>query len=233
MLLPIFYVRPLFAFFSAVRRGDVDRVHELLNDHPAYLSATNLYECTPLAVAAELGRKDVALFLIEQGADIDGADSFYPPLVLAAVTAQTEVGKLLIERGGDTEVRGFRHNSTPLILAAAEGNLDFVTMLISHGAEIDATDQVKDTALIAAAEMGHADVIRSLLEAGADPDKKGHRTALYYAVTNDHRAAVEALLRGGADPSTAPRYMDPEIRRLFEEAETDQQNPNPSPEAEP
>ena len=50
-----------------------------------------------------------------------------------------------------------------LMLAASLGKLDFIPLLLSHGADIDAEDNDKATALHAAAREGHADICLELL----------------------------------------------------------------------
>ena len=57
----------------------------------------------------------------------------------------------------------FQEGRTVLILAASLGKLDFIPLLLSHGADIHAEDNDKATALHAAAREGHADVCLELL----------------------------------------------------------------------
>src|SRR5690606_463729 len=62
-----------------------------------------------------------------------------------------------------------KHGRTALQLAAENGDLDFVEMLLKKGAEVNASPGVKYglTALQAAAKEGHLDVLQMLSEAGA------------------------------------------------------------------
>ena len=57
----------------------------------------------------------------------------------------------------------FQEGRTVLILAASQGKLDFIPLLLSHGADIHAEDNDKATALHSAAREGHADVCLELL----------------------------------------------------------------------
>ena len=56
--------------------------------------------------------------------------------------------------------------------AAGRGNLDDMEMLLSHGADIDATNEIGLTALHKAQMSGREDAINLLLENGADPNIK-------------------------------------------------------------
>lgn len=55
-------------------------------------------------------------------------------------------------------------------LKVAEGDLDTIKMLISHGVDANAKDEIGLTALHAAKIHGRAEIVEFLLENGADPD---------------------------------------------------------------
>ena len=61
-------------------------------------------------------------------------------------------------------------NGEGLLLAAKEGHLEVVRLLLEAGADKDAADTDSWTALSTAADNGHLEVVRLLLEAGADKD---------------------------------------------------------------
>ncbi len=54
-----------------------------------------------------------------------------------------------------------------LMVASSLGLLDFVSLLLTHGANLNLEDADKATALHHAAKNGHSDVVLELLEAGA------------------------------------------------------------------
>jgi hypothetical protein len=73
--------------FVAKAHGDVDGVRALLEDEPALVNATwdwggGDWE-TALGAAAHMGRRDIALFLLDHGARID--------LFAAAMLGETEI----------------------------------------------------------------------------------------------------------------------------------------------
>ena len=71
-----------------------------------------------------------------------------------------------------------------MLLAARQGSLESVRVLIEAGADLNATDPDGISALLSAIINGHYDVAGALLEKGADPnlaDTDG-RTALFAAV---------------------------------------------------
>ena len=91
--------------------------------------------------------------------------------------------------------------------AAERGDRAEVRRLLAAGAEVDAKDPYKATALMFAARCGYADVATVLLEAGAEVDLQDYRgyTALIWAVASwefgdDARLAlVGVFLEAGAD----------------------------------
>lgn len=109
----------------------------------------------------------------------------------------------------------FRHNSqTPLMVAAATGSEDAVSMLLRMGARVDARHPYYGTtALHEASSHGHTHVCHLLLEHGAAPDATGHRgvdagcTPLVCAAARGHGAACLALL-----PTAAPVHTREALR---------------------
>ncbi|XP_040261324.1 ankyrin repeat and SOCS box protein 12-like isoform X1 [Bufo bufo] len=58
---------------------------------------------------------------------------------------------------------------TPLRLAASQGFLGCVKILLANGAEVDCLDVKAQTPLFAAVSAGHFECVRALLKAGANP----------------------------------------------------------------
>lgn len=57
---------------------------------------------------------------------------------------------------------------TPLRLAASQGSLECVKILLARGAQVDCLDVKAQTPLFAAVSAGHFDCVRELLKAGAN-----------------------------------------------------------------
>ena len=93
--------------------------------------------------------------------------------LLARACAQdaSEAEKWLRERPQDIDVPDNAGN-TPLQIAALEGDVEVVQILLDAGCDTTSKNIDKDTPLIDAVENGHLEVVRLLLKAGLDPRQK-------------------------------------------------------------
>ena len=106
--------------------------------------------------------------------------------------------------------------ATPLIVAARDGNLYFVKVLLRYGANIEARGTinidglvVEDcTALWVAAAKGHFDVVRFLIEQNAEVDGRtsSNSTPLRAAAFDGHLGIVRCLVENGADVNAHNHY---------------------------
>ena len=108
-----------------------------------------------------------------------------------------------------TKTKDGSHFVTPLIIAAHNGQVNSVKILLGYGADIDArgTLKIRDvvvkgcTPLWAAAATGHLDVVRLLIERNADVDGRTWKdsTPLRAASHEGHLDIVRCLVERGAD----------------------------------
>ncbi len=92
---------------------------------------------------------------------------------------------------------------TPVAIAASEGSLDIVRILVQAGANIiDISARLGHNALYQAAKHGHFGVVRYLIQEGAqvvvDP-REPERSALYQAAKNGYFDIAEYLIDQGAE----------------------------------
>ena len=118
---------------------------------------------------------------------------------------KTEQRKTALE----TKTKDGSHFVTPLIIAARNGHLNSVKILLKYRAEIETRGTLKTenevidgcTPLWAAAYTGHLDVVKLLIEGNADVDGKTstNSTPLRAAAHEGHLDIVRCLVESGAD----------------------------------
>ena len=125
---------------------------------------------------------------------------------------KTEQRKTALE----TKTKDGGHFVTPLIIAAHNGHLNSVKILLGYGADIEArgtlkieNDVIKGcTTLWAAAASGHLNVVKLLIERNADVDggTSTDSTPLRVAVHDGHLDVVRCLVERGADVNARTQY---------------------------
>jgi ankyrin repeat protein len=210
------------AILQAARDGDMPVVERLLSTDPRLVRASDEYLKTPLHWAAEHDRRDVALMLLDSGADLEATTSWgATPLDWAATMGSTKVADLLLARGA----RGMN-----LVAAASLGKLDLVREFLDSGAPLASLAKPAPTepddhwvadsarmkgdvlshAFYCACRNGHTAVAALLLERGADVNAKGvfGGTGLHWAAINGHKHTVEFLVARGADRNLRDAKFD-------------------------
>lgn len=143
-----------------------------------------------------------------------------PPLIQAITDGDLARFEQLLAAGADIEQRAYAQ--TPLMFAAASGQVQMVRQLLSRGAETDtvSAESYALPALHRAAQEGHLAVVRALLAHGAGlafVSNKGS-TALWEAVKHGQYAVVSELLTRGADARGQQLQLSGMVKPLVIEA---------------
>ena len=164
----------------ASRLGYIKTVKKLLDTEMVDVNcvAGNHYQ-TPLCEAAYYGHKNIAMFLIDRGADLNKRGH------------QVGCGGYVLENGG---------GNSPIHCAAHWGRDDIVKLLLDKGAEPNLLGSVEGTPLSHAVARGRITVIQVLLDSGANPNL-GSSTPLHWAAGDNNEHAARLLIEGGADPN--------------------------------
>lgn len=122
----------------------------------------------------ESNKEATARALVRSGANVDLAygDASITPLFLAARRGASGVVSVLLKEGqANADARSFYEGSygvSPLHVAAKEGHVDVIRLLVEAGADMNAIDEIGKTPLDYAVIRGHLGAIQMLVEAGAD-----------------------------------------------------------------
>jgi RNA polymerase sigma factor (sigma-70 family) len=178
---------------SAVDKGDTGTVRDLLQLDPALVNARGPYwpagdgEMSPLLVAANFNQTDIALLLLEQGANPREVANGQSTLQAAAFHKNRELVTALVECGVKMNI----------FAAAGLGDTEQLQNILADRPQlVTARDATGATALHHA---GNAEVARVLLDAGADieaTEAQYHNTPIEYACI--YPDVVELLRSRGA-----------------------------------
>lgn len=158
-----------YALAMASRFNKVALVPFLLARGADMNSGVPSYCAPPLHEATRKGHLEMAVQLIEAGADINAK--------------------------GDA----LREGRPPLLEAAKQGNSPLVKAFLNHGADIEASDHLGHTALFEAADQGRLDTVNLLLRRGANKYRTDDRqlTAWDWASREGHSDVAWALTTRG------------------------------------
>ncbi|WP_326644956.1 ankyrin repeat domain-containing protein [Streptosporangium sp. NBC_01755] len=109
---------------------------------------------------------------------------------------------------GPSGMKGFAVLNEQLLTAAAQGDVAKVREAIANGADIEARDPQRRTALLLAAAADHVEVARVLVAAGADPNALDfqHDTPWLVTGVTGGVAMLHALLPAKPDLTIRNRY---------------------------
>jgi len=197
----------------AVYNGDLAMV-KVLVEAGANINVTTNWNMTAIDFA---NRRDIAEYLIEQGADTTRLN-----IADYAAYGWLEKVKESLKNGERIEsTNGNLIEYTPLRGASSNGHLIVVEYVLEQGADIDAKDREREeTALTVAVQSGQLATVKYLVEQGADIETKDMEgsTPLYFSVSNSHLDIAKYLVGQGAEVNdidslikTASYYKHKEI----------------------
>lgn len=201
LLIPVTSFAMDAALFEAVGRGDITGVKEYIKKGGKIDDKDDQGRTLLHAAAWGGGVKDVR-DLIRLGAKVDSRMiKGYTPLFYAVKKDHAGVIKLLLAAGADPNTKAEALRSSPLQVAALNGKLQTVKILLKAGANIEQKDAEGATALFYAAFNNNIDMMKLLMEAGAKinaKDKNNH-TPLFTAAIRGNTEAIRLLAKAGAD----------------------------------
>ncbi|MER7072290.1 ankyrin repeat domain-containing protein [Terrabacter sp. NPDC000476] len=199
------------ALIRAAERGHAAVVGELLRagidrDHVNRIGYQAVHE------AVWLGRDtqryvDTVRVLVAGGAELvrRSRDEQLTPLEMARERGFDRLTGVLVRATSDKPVADL---DAALLAAAARGDADGVALALRAGADLEARDGHRRTALLLASTGDHVETARVLVAMGADPDALDDRHDTPWLVTGvtGSVAMLEVLLPAGPDLTIRNRY---------------------------
>lgn len=118
---------------DAVRKGDLEKIKDMLIDNPDLISSKDDDGWTPLHFAVATDHKDIAELLLARKAKVDAKDNNgNTPLLVASANGHKDVVELLLKRKANVNSKN-KDGKTPLDYAMQNSHQDVVELLRQYG----------------------------------------------------------------------------------------------------
>jgi ankyrin repeat protein/beta-lactamase regulating signal transducer with metallopeptidase domain len=193
-------LRPSDPIHDAAKTGDLAKIKALLKDNPDLIFSKDSDGKTPLHVAALMGRRGVAEWLLANKADANAKNNNgETPLYVAAIEGYKDIVEVLLVNKADVNAKA-KNGLTPLHAAVQNGNKNIVEVLLANKADVNAKGSLGITPLRAAVQKGNKNIVEVLLANKADVNAKNpSHTVLYEASIRGNQDVMEVLLANKAD----------------------------------
>ena len=191
------------ALMISIRKGNKSNVNVLLNAgaNPDIVD-TNGNTCLHYA-AHNVCPKVFLQAIIDQGVNVNATNQENETALLeACMYGQDFKIRVLLDAEADPNIPNKNGNTCLHYAADDDCPKEVLQAIIDKGADVNATNQENETALLAACMYGQDFKIRVLLDAEADPNipNKNGNTCLHYAVDDDcPKEVLQAIIDKGAD----------------------------------
>ncbi|KAN0109894.1 Ankyrin repeat-containing domain protein [Russula decolorans] len=146
----------------------------LLIEHGADMEgqSEDMYNGTPLHLAAWLGRLGVGQCLLGRGANTSARDNGRDtPLINAVLRGHIEFARMLLEHGAVIDAQN-NYGETALYSAVRDGYTQAVQLLLERGADANVRDKEGDTPSKLASLYGNQEIVELMSAYGAESVKK-------------------------------------------------------------
>jgi len=212
-------------FFDAIRKGNSERVGELLKRQPTLVKASTKNGTTPVLLAVYADHPEIAESLLATGIEPNIFEAAATgriqrvrellkkdPILAKAYSpdgwtalhlnwGHLDTVELLLDSGADINaVSKNKFVATPLQGAAVAKRIELARLLIARGAKLSPRGEGGDSPLHECAGNGAIEIARLLLDHGADINAKNDegKTPLAIALEYKHSEVAKLLRERGA-----------------------------------
>ncbi|KAK3317392.1 ankyrin repeat-containing domain protein [Cercophora scortea] len=177
-------------------------------------------ESSPLYIASKQGNANMVKLLVDNGADVDlpvvytsirGRDSLTP--LYAAIKKGSshtrDAVRCLLESNANPDIMCFKHHkgSKAMHIAARNNDVEYLRLLLDHGAEVNGQDSNQHTPLWCSIVKGHRLAAAFLIESGAISNTPREAPTICTAANAGMDSIITLLLDRGC-PIDSPDPLD-------------------------
>lgn len=195
-----------YLFSHAIAFGDIETIDVYLKEHPEWLvSAPTRYSTPPVIDAIAANQKDVLLYLLQRGANLDVSTiEGDKPLSVAILQKNKDMIRLLIDLGINVNGLGsVKKDTYPIEYAIEKSDVDIVKLLLDLGADVNCVNVMRnsESPLHFAVKLKKKEIVQLLVERGANLNlrNKDGKSSLFMAVEIGEKEIAEYLIQQGAD----------------------------------
>ncbi|CAD6197166.1 unnamed protein product [Caenorhabditis auriculariae] len=188
--------RGLTALHCAIRSGDPDAVHYLMN-HGALTNISDSHGNTAVHYLSDAYNESIFKEILEpsrgQQTDLESQnDVGLRPLHIAVKRLKLTLIEMLLEAGADIEARD-KNEKTALLHATTMNDVEIIQLLLQRNADSNVEDDVGETPLSMAARNANYPVLGLLLDRSADPRRKNAKGV---ALIDNDETTVQNVING-------------------------------------
>lgn len=190
----------------AVETSNVESMRQLITAG-ASLDEVQEFGRTALGQAVALGHLACVQILLAAGADVEGHTPDGAPLLVLAAESKhkqaAQIAELLIQAGALlSTTKSILCKKTALHIAAEQGHVEIVRLLINSGASSEVQDENGFTPVQLAGQRGHFKAVLALIKAGTTVGskndlhiEKSHANAVQNNSSSYGKSAIRAIFR--------------------------------------
>ncbi len=200
--LPIFC--PAQTIHEAAESGNFELVKKLVAQNSDRLNSTDGPQGrTPLHCAIRGKKYEIAMWLIDLGADVNAKDQNGASVLnYASYWGLKDIVILLMNKGAVVKEDISKYKYTPLQMAVMGNNVDIAKILIDNG--VVANSEAGVPSILIATGRQYLEMTKLLLDSGADPNTRhplNNNTSLHSAAAAGNVELIKLFLSAGADVS--------------------------------
>lgn len=187
---------------KAISAGDLAKVRSILKENPSLLNEKNIQTLTPVNKALVEGKREIALELINLGADLTIGDKDNSlPIHYAAMMGDIDIYELIRLKTSMSVDIPDNDGATSLFYSISGQKPEMSKYLIGKGADLKVLTKDKYNLLLYAAIFGQTEIAKILIDKKSDVNAKNLRgfTPLHSAVSFGRTDIVKMLVEHGAN----------------------------------